>query len=139
MPNVLMHILDYKVVVANYKLNADFVASEEDTIELFPEFYHSIDKISRDICDVYLGVNINSSANHNIPFDIETNIVGRFEVKDWEKEDRRILIEKNAVAILFPYLRALITSMTASANMDPYIIPVMNINALFEEQEKLKK
>lgn len=36
--------------------------------------------------------------------------------------------EKNAIAILFPYLRAIVSTYTVNANVAPILLPAMNIN-----------
>ncbi|WP_083599506.1 protein-export chaperone SecB [Caloranaerobacter azorensis] len=38
--------------------------------------------------------------------------------------------------MLFPYLRSLITTITANAGVKPIILPPININALLEEKER---
>ena len=40
---------------------------------------------------------------------------------------------RNAIAILFPYLRSFITTLTAVANTTPLILPLMNLIALEQE------
>ncbi len=138
MPNNVMKFLDYKVITAKFSLNEKFVFPEDGVVEISPEFNYEIEKISKDETNVYLCAEIKSALNNSMPFEIETKIVGKFYVKDWEKEENVVLIKKNAIAILFPYLRAIISTITTSANIPPYTLPIMNINALFEEQEKRK-
>jgi preprotein translocase subunit SecB len=36
----------------------------------------------------------------------------------------------NGIAILFPYLRAFITTLTAVANVKPLVLPTLNLNSL---------
>lgn len=36
----------------------------------------------------------------------------------------------NGIAILFPYLRAFITTLTAVANIKPLVLPTLNLNSL---------
>ena len=42
--------------------------------------------------------------------------------------------EANAIAILFPYIRAIISTYTANANVAPVIIPPMNINVYLRKK-----
>ena len=54
-----------------------------------------------------------------------------------EKGDAKIRdFEANAIAILFPYMRAIISTYTANANVAPVIIPPMNINAYLKEKHR---
>lgn len=41
----------------------------------------------------------------------------------------------NAVAILFPYVRALISSYTANANVTPLVLPPINVNQLLRNKK----
>lgn len=49
--------------------------------------------------------------------------------------ERGIVVTKNTVAILFPYLRSQVTLMTAQPNIEPVVIPAININALLKNME----
>ena len=52
-----------------------------------------------------------------------------YELKE---EQKQIIITKNTMAILFPYLRAQATLMTSQPDMEPVVLPVININALLQ-------
>lgn len=49
------------------------------------------------------------------------------------KED---LLKKNAVAILFPYIRAQLTLLTSQPETDSVVLPALNINKLIDQAEK---
>ena len=40
------------------------------------------------------------------------------------------ILNKNAIAILFPYARAQLTLLTSQPETEPFILPAVNINAL---------
>lgn len=42
------------------------------------------------------------------------------------------LLKKNAIAILFPYVRAELTLLTAQPETDPIVLPAININGLID-------
>lgn len=42
------------------------------------------------------------------------------------------LLQKNAIAILFPFIRAQLTLLTSQPETTPIVLPVMNINAMFD-------
>lgn len=46
------------------------------------------------------------------------------------------LLEQNAVAILFPYIRSELTLITSQPETDPVVLPVININAMLREAKK---
>jgi preprotein translocase subunit SecB len=60
--------------------------------------------------------------------DFEFNEISSFEeIPDY--------FYSNSIAIVFPYIRAFISTITLQANIPPIIIPTMNLTSL---QEKLK-
>ena len=48
-------------------------------------------------------------------------------------QDNSALIEKNAIAIMFPYVRSYVSTMTSQPGMSPIVLPPMNIVAMFQE------
>lgn len=46
------------------------------------------------------------------------------------------ILNENAIAILFPYVRAELTLITAQPETESLTIPVVNINAMFKHAEK---
>lgn len=45
------------------------------------------------------------------------------------------ILNENAIAILFPYVRAELTLLTAQPETETLMIPVVNINAMFKQAE----
>ncbi len=70
-----------------------------------------------------------NAEENNYPFYMEIKVIGFFGIET-EKENPISLLEINAVAILFPYIRALISTYTANANVQPLILPPINVNNL---------
>ncbi len=52
------------------------------------------------------------------------------------KEDVPSYFYSNALAIMFPYVRAFISTLTLQANVKPLIIPTMNLAVLKEKLEQ---
>lgn len=68
-------------------------------------------------------------------YDIVISLSGFFAVETQEELDDNVvrnLINKNAVAILMPYLRSEITLLTAQPDTDSVVLPPFNINKMFE-------
>lgn len=67
-------------------------------------------------------------------YDIVISLSGFFQVEGQEKLDDKMvqnLINKNAVAILMPYLRSELTLLTAQPDTDNVVLPPFNINKMF--------
>lgn len=78
---------------------------------------------------LYTKVFENAKVN-NYPFEMEVQVTGFFAI---ESEEKNINLEPNAIAILYPYIRAIVSTYTASANVNALILPPINVNNLFKK------
>ena len=62
---------------------------------------------------------------------LSCSLTGIFEVAGG-LTDENTFLQKNAIAVMFPYLRSQITLLTSQPGMTPLIIPILNINTLLE-------
>lgn len=120
----------YIVKTMNFSINEEFQFNQGKTISINPEFKRQVRKVDNDTATVNLGFCINNEKN-DMPFSMEIDIEGLFHLENWEQPEQLPIITSNAIAILFPYLRSLVSMVTANANISPYVLPVMNITALF--------
>lgn len=65
---------------------------------------------------------------------IEVDMVGLYQYQGNEEEVKPF-IYFNASAILFPYIRAYISTLTANSGMSTVILPTMNLSSLGAELE----
>lgn len=90
----------------------------------------------RDKMEIILKLNVFKNQEES-PFNMEVEISGFFEL---EGEDDITRYEANAIAIMYPYLRAIVSTYTASANVSPVILPAINVNAMLKNRkENVKK
>lgn len=67
---------------------------------------------------------------------LEIVVSGIFELKaDLSLDQKEVIIAKNTMAILFPYLRSQVTLLTAQPDIEPVVLPIININALLQNME----
>ena len=71
---------------------------------------------------------------NNFPFEMRVDISGYF-VMQGEQIER---FTANAIAILYPYIRAIVSTYTASANISPLILPAINVNAMLKNKKDKK-
>ena len=135
--NGVLSVLKYKsyVVEKIEFLNNDNFLAQDEGIELKFDFDadFDMDERSNDMA-VILQCHIfeNAEAN-NYPFEMNVVLKGYFEIEGSHNNIERF--KSNALAILFPYLRALISSFTANANVAPIILPAININAFLDSKK----
>lgn len=84
---------------------------------------------------VELSVNVFEGIE-NAPFYINATILGFFELIGKEDITK---YRANAIAIMYPYLRSIISTYTAVSNVNSLTLPSINVNAMLEEQDKKNK
>ncbi len=68
----------------------------------------------------------------------EVSLSGFFEIDNSEALDHKTtqdLINKNAVAILMPYLRSEVTLLTAQPDTESVVLPPFNINRMMDNKK----
>lgn len=128
--------IDFKGITAeelSFKLNR-VKLNPDDKLDIKPQFSRQVRKVNNNekINFVALSVKIESTEAEPKPFDILATLVGIFEVEDIknEGEERSFVIE--ATKIVYPYLRAAVTNLTAGAFIAPLNLPVIS-GPLFPE------
>lgn len=67
----------------------------------------------------------------NPPFTMKVDMLGDFELVG---EDDIEKYKANAIAIMYPYARAIVSTYTSSSNVLPVILPAINVNAMLNEK-----
>lgn len=111
----------------SFKLNRVRL-NPDDKLDIKPQFSRQVRKVNGNdkLNFVALSVKIESTEEEPKPFNIYVTIVGVFEVEDIknESEERHFVIE--ATKLVYPYLRAAVTNLTASAYIAPLNLPVIS-------------
>lgn len=105
----------------------------EANMELKSNFEKHIDAIDANTFRVELKMKLVAP---NEELDLAFTIVGIFSLPEGlSVEIKHEMIQRNAIAIMFPYLRAQLTLITAQPGLTPIVLPPMNINAMFENAQ----
>lgn len=137
----VLQFLDYHVLESCYRYNP---FSDEDSFELSPEFDYAIklDKDNPSDALVELGITIGDEHITELPLYVRGRIVGRFELKTdstLSKDDISNFLQVNAVAILYPYLRSLISDVTSKGSEAPVILPTINVVEMMKKKGDAKQ
>jgi len=82
--------------------------------------------------NVFQGVLI--EATKIFPYEVEVAIQGNFQLsEEGTVEDKKVLLLQNAAAVLFPYVRSLVSLLTSQTNFNNLILPTMNFMAVIED------
>lgn len=131
---IVAQLLGYTVDKITFILNKEFKYASKQKLQVYPQFHREITKID----EKTLKVSLSASFDHpkdEVPFYLDVQLTGTFVFGNWEHEKLNRLAISHCTNALFPYLRTIITTVTANANVPPYIIPIMNSNALFKEKK----
>ena len=80
------------------------------------------------------------SKERDYPFTMRVKIVGLFEVDPQiNEETKKDFAERNSIAILFPYVRALVSVYSLNANIGNLILPPINVVKYLENKRKQDK
>lgn len=100
-----------------------------DDLKLEVQVNHNLNEQSAGIFEILLEITIS-----DIDKKLYVNVKGR-AVFATQQENREIL-EKNTIAIMFPYFRSYISLITTQPGMNPIVLPAMNIVAMVNDQRK---
>ena len=138
-PSNLQDKKSSNVVEQEFKMKSSNT-SKEDTY-LLPSSFNSCANIEEPYKYVYVDENsqqaivtlsvgiFESLEIKKVPFQITVDIEGFFrwnEDLDKNQGSLDLFLKQNAPAILYSYIRPIITVMTVEANMPPLVIPIMN-------------
>lgn len=108
------------------------LSSTQREFRLHPHFNMELLDKGNDRYDVKLSVEIMSTEECPVPFRLYVALTGHFVYNDDNNEIpmeiKEQLLRKNTVAILFPFLRQIVATLTTTANIPPLMLPIMNFD-----------
>lgn len=128
-----LKFVNYVVDRVEFYNNPEFEADEVSIkFDIRPEYIEEDGDLML-ILDV--DVFKNAVAN-NYPFELFVKMIGYFKLEGDGDINR---YRNNALAIMYPYIRSLVTGYTANSNVTPLILPVINVNAMFNKDKKQQR
>lgn len=99
-----------------------------DELELGVRVEHSVENIEEDEYEILLNTTV-SDENENIYVNVKGKAIFHTQQKNMD------MLEKNTIAIMFPYIRSYISIITTQPGMPPIVLPAMNIIAMINDQK----
>ena len=125
-----------QILAEELSFSLNRVKIEKDTkIEIKPQFSRTVRRVQENdkIWFLTLEVKIESTEEAPKPFNLKARLVGVFEAEEIETElDRQDLVI-NMTEIVYPYLRAAVSALTANAFINPLLLPVIPAGTMFPE------
>lgn len=130
-----MKFLGYRISNIEYKCDSSFEPEKIENGQVFMNYAKCLIHISENSIQENLRANVcfnDKPSSDGAQLSLVVEICGRFETTGkWE--DRW---ENNALSILFPYIRVIVSTVTSLSGREPILLPTVNINQLFDEREK---
>jgi len=119
----------------NFSINKNFQPTSNEPIDLKCSFKREVIKMDEDNAAVVISFIINQASTK--PFFGSLKAVGLFQLEKWESSEiKKDIIRINGASILFPYLRNAVSNITCLMDVPPYVLPVMNIIKLFNDDKR---
>lgn len=108
-----------------------FHANETTNFQYLFDFEKEIEEIDENKYKVTLVCHV---CDENNEVDLLIRVIGEFICEIEDTEFKNTLLNENAIAILFPYLRSHICLVTAQPSIPPINLPAINVLSLFDER-----
>lgn len=119
--------LDYRVSKVEFYLNKTEKQSNELNVEV------SSDKeVDKELKNMLVELNVEIGDKDESPFFMSICLEGLFELSQDYLDYDINLFYSNALSIMYPYVRAIVSTYTAGANIKPVILPTINIKKMLE-------
>lgn len=130
--------LKFKNYIVNevvFKTNFEYSGRQDIAIDFD---INSNYKIEENNFILGLGIVVFPNAEKNdYPFSLKVEVSGLFEIDSkTDDETRNNFIERNAIAILFPYLRAILSVYSSNSNVGTIVLPPINVVKYLENKKK---
>lgn len=99
-----------------------------DELELSVHVDHDIKNIGKDEYEIVLNTTVSDECE-NVYVNVKGTAIFRTQQENMD------MLEKNTIAIMFPYIRSYISIITTQPGMSPIVLPAMNIIAMINDQK----
>ena len=121
-PLVLKNII---ITEGHFKRNEDSL----ENLELKVGVSHDVERLSEREYKITLELNV---ADPEEKLSVFVKGMAIFETK----QENQMLIERNTLAIMFPYFRSYVSTLTTQPGMTLIVLPAMNIMTMLAQKEK---
>ena len=131
--------MQYRLLnITTNKKNIVNKAKEGIEYQVQPRFGRKINSNGKDIFELILKFDLHDRDGIQSPFDIDLEISGIFQLKDFDESEIDSFMKINAVSIMFPYLRTILASSMTSMMLQPITIPILDASQLFIDSNEDK-
>ncbi|ARC63911.1 protein-export chaperone SecB [Bacillus licheniformis] len=129
----VMQFIDYKVLETRFKLNPA-IESEED---LEPTFGFQFKEFEENKALIKVSIELGDIEVSETSMYVFAEIAGIFQIESEEEIDevlKKELFQVNSVAILYPYLRSLVSDLSSKGSNEGILLPTVNVRQLMSQE-----
>ena len=123
-----------QIVAEELSYTINRIKMDQNTkFEIKPQFSRTVRRVQENdkLWFLTLEVKVESTETEPKPFNVKARLVGIFEAEGIENDlDRQDLVI-NMTEVVYPYLRAAVSSITANAFINPLMLPVIPAGTMF--------
>ena len=131
----------YKLVKSTFTTNQLKIVNNNlspGNFELKPLIKRQVGKIKEGLYFTALILSIESTEEQRFPVDMLVDFRGIFEFGNIDDEKNIYeFLKLQAVHIMFPYLRSIVTNLSVTAMMPPIVLPIVDVSNLFKNNEEI--
>lgn len=128
-----------RVVSLNCAVNADYDKIEKDSLSIETSIGNYGEVLNDYKGKTYLKTKIEATMEDEIIFEIELVYEGICKsFKKVDKDEFEFFLELQSIPMLWSYSRETINNMMLKMNLQPILLPVLNITEIMKEMEKSK-
>lgn len=135
--------LNYVLSDIDFKINKEVHFNKTTDFEVDLGFGIDIGIQADDPNQVLLSVTVDIFRNYieeGYPFYLHFVVDAFFEIENGMSENDVInFCKTSGMPILFPYIRAAVTDITKTANIEPLVLPLINIRKIAEDPSLIKE
>jgi preprotein translocase subunit SecB len=92
--------------------------------------------IEGDVFEAVLCVTATIKLEEKTAFLIEVHFAGLFSISGFDETEQKYLLGSQAMNVLFPYVREVVSDMTVRGGFPPLILSPVNFDALYQQHLK---
>lgn len=104
-----------------------------DQFTVQPQFIRDFGTFDEEHFFTRLRVEIKNTKENPFPIDVAADITGIFETRTIAEDQREDFQKHQAISILMPYIRSMVSSITADALVQPIVIPILDVYDIFPD------
>ena len=121
----------FQIIINELSIKNNYL--EDGEFSVVPKFTRNYWVESGNTGFVRLIVELKNTEENAFPIDITVDITGAFTIDDTPEEQIKEYLKYQAVRVILPYARTMVTNLTTTALASPIILPLMDPAEMFTD------